>query len=631
MSKGITRRALIAGGAFTAASAMLGAGMVGCSPTASDGEAGSGGAAGEVRTYPTHIHETDVLVVGGGYSGCMAAYRALQLGANVTILDKAQFGHSGTSGYNWGSMYQSYDFATDLEGAYTGALMAKIRAGSGVCDQNITNAVIQTMFDEKPTLLMESLGAFHERLEDGTAGTCNTGVPLKDDKSQLSAGMYNRFICQKVKRMGAVVHDRTMLLDVLVDESNVAAGGIALDLKQGEIHVYRAKSVIMATGSYNWLCGWTGWRPQSMVGPECTGDGYSILMKRGVPIGNMEFVTTDFDAWNPGCFRDAYVLGLEYPDMERGVNSEGENFALDYITAHPDQGGIETLTQLVAGEVYHGRGSEHGGVWLDTTNWGGQEMELFYRVMVDDLKRNFDYKAPDKVEVVPDHWASHCQPQLTEDMQTSIPGLFFAGYATMSTDVTGCMASGSIAGRSGALRATTTDFAAIDWSQVNEVVDHTYGLLESEPKDGITATQIMHSINYAYRDGLDMLREEKGIQAALEELKRIQKEDLPKMCVPNKTRVFNLEWRHALEAEHMLDCAIGIAMATLERRESRFHHVRTDYPALDNANYLKCFMISKEGDEFRLTPRDVDMSIVDAATMDFLVANTNINSYHNER
>lgn len=631
MSKNVTRRALVTGGVFAAAGALLGA--TGCSSGQTDlSSTGDGAEGGEsTRSYPTNVYETDVLVIGSGYAGCYAAMRAMQLGSQVAIMDKAVYSHSGTSGYNWGSMYTSYDMSTDPEASYQSHLMGKIRAGSGVSDQNITNAVVGEMFAMRPTITMENLGAFHERLEDGTPGTCCMGTPMTSETSTLCSGMYGKFLCHKVKRMGADIHDRVMLLNILTGDDGAIAGAVGLNLVDGTIEVFRAKSVVMATGSYNWLCGWTGWRPQSMVGPESTGDGYSIMLQNGVPIGNMEFVNTDYDAWNPGCLRDTFTLGLEYPNCEYGVNANGEHFALEYLTEHPDQGGIETLTQLVAGEVYHGRGSESGGVWLDTTewaakNWEGQELELFYRPSVAALKRNFGYEFPERVEVVADHWCSNCTPTVSESMETVLPGLFFAGMPTMSPDCTGIMASGSLAGYGSATRAASADRPTINWDQVNAIIDHTYDLLERE-EGGLTPTQVMLNIQMAYHDGIDLLRNEEGLAAALGELKRIRREDLPAMTVADKSPVFNLEWRHALEAEHMLNCATGAAMAALERRESRFHHVRTDYPELNNSEeYLRRYMINLNGDEFTLTTEDVDMSIVPMEYMDQLIACTNINS-----
>lgn len=628
MKTEISRRALIAGGVVAAAGALLSPALGGCANQKETGLSETGSEPAEdQRLYPTRVHDTDIVIIGGGISGCFAALRALQLGSTVAIIDKGQWGHSGTSGYNWGHMYTSYDEATDIEGATQAAIFTKIRGGSGVGDQNIAATLGATIMDMKLTNTCESMGMVHERLDNGEAGTCFWGSPMSSETSRLTQGIYCRFINQKVKKMGAQIADRTMLLDVLVNDDNEATGIVALDLRNGEIQVYRAKSVIMAMGSYNWMCGWLGWRPQTMCGPECTGDAYSILMQRGVPVGNFEFCSIDNNAYNPGAFRLAFGMGLEYPDADRGINSEGRYFVQEYIAEHPDQSGIETLEQLVAGEVMQGRGSEHGGVWLDLKDFSGQEMEVFYRRTPENMLRNFGYEYPDKVEVLPDPWASYCSPKVDTTMQTSIPGLYFAGYPLVSAGVEGCAASGQIAGENASARAASTERKAVNWNQVDAALDHAFELLEREVDDGIPAFRVMRNIQLAYQDGLGLIRDEASIQGALDELKRIQSEDLPRMIVPSKSRVFNLEWRHALETEHMLNSAIAVAMASLERRESRYMHVRSDYPEINNDEYLKRFVVSMDGTTFNIEEEEVDMSLVDAETIAALVPSTNINSY----
>lgn len=631
MSSGISRRSLVAGAAV--------AGLAGSVAVAGADEAQVADAnpAAEVAQpmRNVRVHDFDVVVLGGGITGNTAAMRALQLGANVAIVDKAQFGRSGTSGFNWGAMYTTYDFCGDPAAAVESKITADIRSGQGVSDQFLTYLIATTLADTKMTLLGESLGMFHERMEDGKIGTAIWGERMGDkgDASMTVSGIYHRFFAQRAKKLGAHVYDNCMALDVLVNEANEVAGAIALDLRSGEVQVFRAKAVIIAMGTYNWMCGWVGNRPQSMCGPESTGDSAGILWRRGLKVGNLEFCSTDNNMWDPGCLRLTFGLGLEWPDADRALNSEGRYFVKEFIEAGNvmDQG-IECLEQMIAGEVVHGRGSEHGGVWLDTANWSGDEMEVFYRRTPDNLWRNFGYELPDKVEVCPEHWSSYYAPQVDTTLQTQIPGLFYAGTVKISSGIEGAIATGQIAAQNAALRAATTERPAVDWAQVDEVVAHTYDLLERNVEGGLKPFEVMRKIQLAYQDGLNLIRNEEGIQAALDEFRRIKAEDVPAMTIPNKTRVFNLEWRHALEVENMVNCAIGAAMAALERRESRYMHVRTDYPARDNENFLKRFMVGMEGDEFTMEAVVPDMSIIsDPATLDMLLPGTNINSIENWR
>ena len=377
MAKQISRRALVTGGAAIAAGAM----GVSAFSAANADEAAADGV--EVRTYPTHVHTTDVLVIGSGVGGCTAALKAMQLGAHVTILDKAQYGHSGNSGMNWGHMYGT---EPPKDADMDAAIVENIRMSYGLGDQNAIAALTYAAQDQQMSLFIENLGGVTERVEDGTPCCCFYGVPTPG----VTAGFFPRFISQKVKKMGAQVFERTMLLDILTGPDGQAAGGVALDLASGELHVFRAKAVILATGGFSWMYGWSGLRPDSMGSIEYTGDGTAMLMKHGIPVSNLEFYSSDYNTYYPACCRDTMAIGLEIPDYHRARDIDGQPFMFNYLLEHPGENSIGMVTNLIAGELAHGRGSEHGGVWLDISGFEGQELELFYRRFRENYARNFD-------------------------------------------------------------------------------------------------------------------------------------------------------------------------------------------------------------------------------------------------
>lgn len=618
MAKQVSRRALVVGGAALAAGAMS-APVLGGAAIASEAEGDV-----EVRTYPTHVHTTDVLVIGSGVGGCMAAIKAMQLGATVTVLDKAQYGHSGNSGMNWGHMYG----IEPEKGADMDATIAEnIRMSYGVCDQNIISALTYAAQDQQMSLLIESLGGVTERMEDGTPGCCFYGEAAPG----VTAGFFPRFLSQKVKKMGAAIYERTMLLDVLTGPDGQAAGGVALDLASGELHVFRAKAVILATGGFSWMYGWSGLRPDSMGSIEYTGDGTALLMRHGIPVSNLEFYSSDYNTYNPGCVRDTMAIGLEIPDYHRARDIDGNPFMINYMLEHPEENSIGMVTNLIAGELAHGRGSEHGGVWLDISGFEGDELELFYRKFRENYKRNFDYELPDLIEMIPDYWESFYMTQVDETMQTKMPGMYFVKYGTnLAGSLYQLLAMGMISAENAAKRAASMELAPVDWDAVNACLDHTYELLERDPEDGIPSWQVMRNIQLAVGPALEILRNEEGIQTCLNELKRIREEDLPKMCVAEKTRVLNTGWRRAIETENLILAATGTAMAALERRESRFQHIRTDYPYINNDEFMKRFAVWMEGDEIKMAEEAVDTSIIDPEVIAPLINATNINSIHGE-
>jgi succinate dehydrogenase/fumarate reductase flavoprotein subunit len=219
-------------------------------------------------------------------------------------------------------------------------------------------------------------------------------------------------------------------------------------------------------------------------------------------------------------------------------------------------------------------------------------------------------------------------PKLDANMQTEISGLFYAASAHIDGGFKDTAAAGHIAGRAASVYAASNGRTSVVWDEVNEILNHTYELLERDQGDGIRATQVLRNIQIAFGEGLGTLRDEAGMQAALDEFKRIKNEDIPKMYVSNKTKQFNVEWRNALEVEYMIDVAIAIAMSSLERKETRAFPARTDYIEADHQNYLKKIIISKNGDDFTLDAEATEMSIIDAETYPMAMPPlVNLNSY----
>ena len=143
MARGMSRRTLLTGGMLAAAGAVMAPALSACAQpqegqTAGQNREQTNAQAGEgsAKGRPSVTHDIDVVIVGGGISGCFAAMNALELGSSVAVIDKGQWGHSGTSGYNWGHMYTSYDETTDPEASLQTAVFTKIRGGSGVSDQD---------------------------------------------------------------------------------------------------------------------------------------------------------------------------------------------------------------------------------------------------------------------------------------------------------------------------------------------------------------------------------------------------------------------------------------------------------------------------------------------------------------
>lgn len=606
---GISRRAFITGGALLAGGA-VGSSMLAGYATRCEAEELSGGDEG-LQSRPYSTKEFDVVVVGSGLAGLSAARRAIDEGATVAIVDKGQYGHSGASGINWGHAMASLEFADDLSGAIDNLSFGMPFGSDGMSDQAYTAKIVEAYSKFGIICDAVKIGCVTEHEQDGTPTGGNTmpdtGAPTQD------AGYFPRMLAQYVKRRGANIFDYTYALDVLIGPDGSAAGLAAIDLETGEALVFRAKSVILATGSYSWLCGWNGMTPFTHSSADCTGDGVAMCLRAGLSMRDMEELCYDNGQYTPlGTRQCMSGMGVEITDHYRGFNNNYENFA-DIMVENPAAYNQGTYMRLEMKEIWEGRGTEHGGIWALTD--GLEEEERYYRNAKWNMQRIFDYELPQYVELIPQCWETAGRPfTLNADTsETEIPGLFHAGSASfvwnggaMMSSVGGGLLAGAEAGR----RAVAAERTPVDTDQINSIFAEAYGLLLNEPEDAIRARNLMRNVQNSFWDGMYFLRDEEGIQATINELTRIQNEDLPRMNVPDKTPQFNIEWRNALEARNMITVGIGAAQAALIRRECRGAHCRTDYPTVDNANYMANTKVQLSGGAWSAEMVPVDDPIV---------------------
>jgi len=563
-------------------------------------------------TRPVQVHEADVIVVGGGLAGLTAARKAASDGSSVIILDKGLFGHSGTSGINWGHDLETNEW---LEDDGSSSLPTWILLNDGLPDQTYALEFCKAVKEGRPNATTEQMGCVLERIADGSPVSHNAPAPLNVDH-----GCFPRFFAQQAKHSGKQIFDRTMALDVLLADDGRAAGVVALDLVSGDALVFRGKAVVMATGSYCWVAGWNGMSPFTIAGPENTGDGHRMFINAGLEMRDMEQLPFDNVQWTPiGTRQGMGSMGNSIVNHARTLNKDMERFT-QAIDTDPRLNN-PAFMRLTAKEIWQGRGTENGGVFVDTADL--ETDDRYYRRARENEMRAMGYDLPQYVEVVPEQWETAARPyQLSTSSETAIPGLFFAAAnsgAYSGCAFMGCFGSGWMAGKGAAVTAASSDAAAVPWTKVNDILNSAYGLLEATPESPIRVTDVYRSVQNAYWSGLSPLRDDAGIKASIAELERIKAEDLPKMHVPSKSRQFNTDWRLALEVESLITCALGTGQAALVRTETRGAHCRTDYPKMDNANWLKNTVVKLDGATWSVRTEPIDDSIVPAADVAALV------------
>ena len=393
---------------------------------------------------------------------------------------------------------------------------------------------------------------------------------------------------------------------------------MAIDVRSGSPVVFRAKKTILATGSYACIAGDNGLYPYSMTGPENTGDGHAMLINAGVAMRDMEQLPCDFVQWTPlGTRQGMGTLGasivnhwMVYDKDHKRVTEQWDD---NPMFSNAD------FMQACFGAIHQGRGTENGGIYIETSTLEEPSNDRYYRTQRE-AERRLGYELPEFCEAVGEQWESAAFPfTVSETCETEISGLYFASAAPGTWNgcaYIGCITTGYLAGKGAGSTASTVETApAILWDQVDTALNEAYALLSANPANGIRSSDVCQSVKDAYWSGLSPFRNEEGIQGTLNELDRIEAEDLPKMVIPSKSRQLNSDWQRALDIKSLITCARGTGHAALMRKETRGAHCRTDYPKPDNANWMVNTKVQCVDGEWSTELVDIDDSLVPKDTL----------------
>lgn len=543
------------------------------------------------RTY-----ETDVAVIGGGVAGMFAARSIISQGKNAVVLDKGPFGHSGASGINWGhNMSDSFEKVTLDEETIKQFVTGYAMNHDGMVPQEYLVTLIKGSQEARAFEFAQKTGGILERkASDGTPN----GEPVPETWLHT---LYPHLVAQYITQKGVRILDHTMVLDILQDKDGAVAGVVALSLRDGEGVLIRCRAVVHAMGSPCWNYGWSGYGTKNSSGKECTGDGVALLMKKGIAYGNLEFQWPYWRNLKPDGV--AYSQGIGIGGNEHATelrNKDGEYY---YRTseAWKDWPTLGTYWKVTFNQIFEGKyleDDQNKYMMLDITHIEKpQHFMRFSRRTSEVLNRDMGYMIGNEIPMGVEYWESQELPELDGATLAvkGLPGCFIAKSSWGA--FLGASAGGHVAGKNAALHAGKSARRAIDPEEVQRVLGHAYDLLDAEPENGIRANTLQHKIQNLVFSKIAYNRCEKNYLEAMEELARIEKEDLPRMFVPVKTTRANYEWRQALEVENEIIYAKAYVEGCMARKETRGTYIREDYKNMDNKGFLKHIFVKmdKEG------------------------------------
>ena len=406
--------------------------------------------------------------------------------------------------------------------------------------------------------------------------------------------------------MGIDVYMECTITRLLKDGDRIA-GAFGYWREQGRFVVFKAKSVIICTGGIGkaWKITSNSW--------EYTGDGMALAYEAGADLMDMEFVQFHPTGmvWPPGV---QGILVTEAVRGEGGVlrNKDGERFMERYDPKKLELSTRDVVARSIYTEVREGRGTEHGGAFLDISHKPAEYVKRKLPSMYHQFLELADVditKGP--MEVGPTcHYTMGGIRVDAETAKSSIPGLFAAGEAAAGlhganrlggNSLSDLLVFGRRAGLAAAEHAKGTETATIDSSQIEEAVEEMLALFER--LEGDSPYTIHDNLQGAMQSLVGIFRNEEDLRRALLEIEKL-KERAARVRVEG-SRLFNPGWHLVRDLHSMLTVAEAVTRSALSRRESRGAHSRIDYPSLDDAWGKKHNVVVKTAGIMALTEAPV--------------------------
>jgi succinate dehydrogenase / fumarate reductase flavoprotein subunit len=578
-----------------------------------------------VPTWDTIDH--DVLVIGAGGAGLRAAIEAASHGVSVGLVCKSLLGKAHTVMAE-GGVAASLGNVDDRDG-WQVHVTDTLRGGQYV--NNWRMAELHAKEAPERVRELEAWGALFDRTTDGKILQRNFGghrYPRLAHVGDRTGLEMIRTLQDHGIHQGMDVHMEVTVVALHKRDGRVC-GALAYDRERGRFRLFRAKAIVLATGGIGRAFTITSnsW--------EYTGDGHALAYRAGAALQDMEFIQFHPTGmvWPPS------VRGILVTEGVRGeggilLNSEGRRFMFDDIpdaykaqTADSPEEGWRYVTgdkearrppelltrdhvaRCIVREVREGRGSPHGGVFLDIA-W----IKTHLPKAADHIRRKLpsmyhQFKAladiditTTPMEVGPTTHYMMGGVRVDGDTQMStVPGLFAAGEVAAGlhganrlggNSLSDLIVFGKRAGEHAALFAKGCAALDPDAGEVSEEVRK--ALAPFDRPGGENPYAIQSDLQRMMQDQVGIVRQEGEMRQAVEGLRSLG--DRARRVGVTGHREYNPGWHTAIDLTHLLTVSEAVVRSALERRESRGGHFREDYPEKDPASGSINFIVQQGSD-----------------------------------
>jgi succinate dehydrogenase / fumarate reductase flavoprotein subunit len=578
-------------------------------------------------------HDYDVIVIGAGGAGLRAAIESHERGLRTALVCKSLLGKAhtvmaeGGCAAAMGNVYSEDNWKVHFRDTMRGGKMLNNWRMAQLHAQEAPDRVLE----------LERWGALFDRTPDGRILQRDFGghrfarLAHVGDRTGLEL---IRTLQQKAVSMGIDVFMECKILKLLPDTEGRISGAVGYMRPTGEVVVFTAKSFVLATGSIgkSWTYTSNSW--------ESVGDGHAMAIWAGADVIDMECVQ-----FHPtGMVWPLSVRGILVTEGVRGDggvlrNSEGKRFMFDYIadmfkaeTAKteeeadrwyddhanngrtPDLLPRDEVARAINSEVKAGRGSPHGGVFLDIASRRSAE---YIRRRLPSMYHQFMELAGVDITATPMEVGPTCHYMMggvrvdAETEACTVPGLFAAGEVAGGMHGANRLGGNSLSdllvfGRRAGIGAS--DYAegrpgspSIDAADIDAVVNEAFASFGRE--GGGNPYDVQHELQQTMQALVGIIRTGPELEQALTNLEEL-KERTSKLTVTGG-RAYNPGWNLATDLPSMITTSIAVAQGALNRKESRGGHTREDFPGPDPEFGKVNFVQRQTGAHGYLAPIDI--------------------------
>jgi succinate dehydrogenase / fumarate reductase, flavoprotein subunit len=568
----------------------------------------------------TQFHTYDAVIVGAGGAGMRAALEASR-GVRTAVISKLYPTRSHT-GAAQGGMCAA--LANVEEDSWEWHVYDTVKGGDFLVDQDAAEIMCREAIDA--VLELEHWGLPFNRTPDGRIDQRRFGGHTRNHgegpvrraayAADRTGHMILQTLYQQCIKQGTEFFNEFYVLDLLMSDDRVA-GLVAYELSTGELHVFRCKTVLFATGGYGRI-----FRVTSNA-HALTGDGPAVLLRRGIPLQDMEFFQ-----FHPTGIYGIGILLSEAARGEGGIlrNSEGERFMERYAPTIKDLAPRDMVSRAIYMEIKEGRGigPNKDYVYLHVDHLDPKIVEEKLPDITEFARIYLDVEPlKEGVPTQPTaHYAMGGIPTnvnaqvVADEASTPVPGLYAAGEcACVSVHGANRLGTNSLLdiivfGRRGGLamaeEAKRVDFAPLPDEPERDVKRRLNDLLEKTRLE--SAGGLRDELQKTMDENAGVYRTESGLREQEDLIERFQERFELGVGIHDKGRSYNTDLMEAVELGFLLDLAQTLVHAARARTESRGGHSREDYPTRDDVNWLKHSLAWKTNGTIKLSYKPVTIT-----------------------